>query len=197
MSTAIRFPVRRMSLADPRHLMRYLKAQTNMDPAAIAKSEGVSVQVVKRSISEVDRYYKMNATPQVDVAVRSLIRSASVLAEGSLGGLLLAEELVEMKDPRTGKTKVVKRIDKTTRLEANRIVKDLIVAIQPKGPAVELNVNQTNQVANLSSAETTEERFKRLREKAQQFNQLPPETAGVPEHIDRDEDDGDEDEEDE
>ena len=189
------------SLANPRHLMRYLKAQamggTEAEKlAAIAKSEGVSAATVKQSVCQVDRYYKQNSNPQMEVAIRSLVISAIPLAQQSLSGLLMATELVEMPDSRTGKKKIVKREDKTTRLEANRLVKDLIVAVQPKGPAVELNVSQTNQVANLSTAETTEERFRRLREKAKEFNQLPPETVGVPENIDRDEEE-DDDEEDE
>ena len=122
--------------------------------------------------------------------------------ESSMAGLLEATELVEVNDAKTGKKKVVTQEDKTTRLEASRIVKDIIVAKQPKGPVAEINVNQTNQVANLSAAETTEERMDRLRRKAAEENLLPAETAAVPGYLDRDEekpsDDDDEgDEEDE
>ena len=81
-------------------------------------------------------------------------------------------------------------------------MKDIIVAKQPKGPIAEVNVNQTNQVANLSSCETTEERMDRLRKKAAEANLLPAEVAAVPGYLDRDEepesdDDEDGDEEDE
>ena len=124
-------------------------------------------------------------------------------------GLLEATELVEINDTNTGKKRIVKQEDKTTRLEANRIVKDIIVSKQPKGPIAEVNVHQTNQVANLSTAETTEERMDRLRKKAAAENLLPAEVAAVPGYLDRDEEppedgkenaddeEGDDDEEDE
>jgi hypothetical protein len=189
----------RISRADPRHLMRYLKAQAmggeeKEKLAAIAKSEGVSVQTIRNSVYEIDTYRKRNTTLEMDMAIRDLVISAVPLAKESLGGLLTATELVEVPNGQTGKKKVVRQVDKTTRLEANRLVKDLIVAVQPKGAPVEVNVNQTNQVANLSAAETTEERMDRLRQKAREFNQLPPETVGVPEEIDSGEEDDDEEE---
>ena len=137
------------SLANPRHLMRYLKAQamggTEAEKlAAIAKAEGVSVATVKQSVYQVDTYYKRNTNVQMEMGIRDLVISAIPLAKSSLAGLLTATELVEMPDPRTGKKRIVKREDKTTRLEANRLVKDLIVAVQPKGPLIENNVTQTN-----------------------------------------------------
>jgi hypothetical protein len=191
----------RLSLSDPRHLMRYLKAQAmggeeKEKLAAIAKSEGVSVQTVRNSVYEIDTYRKRNTTLEMDMAIRDLVISAVPLAKESLGGLLTATELVEVPNGQTGKKKVVRQVDKTTRLEANRLVKDLIVAVQPKGAPVEVNVNQTNQVANLSAGtETNEERLRRLRKKAEEYNQLPPEVSGVPDSIDSGEEDDDEEEE--
>jgi hypothetical protein len=107
--------------------------------------------------------------------------------EESMVGLLTATELVEVNDGKTGKKKVIEQDDKTTRLEASRIVKDVIVAKQPKVPLVENNINNTNQVATLSVAETTEERMDRLRKRAAEENLLPAEIAAVPGYLDRDE----------
>jgi hypothetical protein len=193
----------RTSLADPRHLMRYLKAQAmggeEKDKlAAIARAEGVSIQTVRQSVTHIDTYRKKNTSLEMDLAIRDLVISAVPMAKESLGGLLTATELVEVPNGTTGKKKVVRQPDKTTRLEANRLVKDLIVAVQPKGPMIEQNINQTNQVATLSSgAETNEERLRRLRKRADEFNQLPPEVAGVPDSIDSGEEDDDGDDEEE
>lgn len=193
-----RIPKNRTSLADPRHLMRYLKQQANIDMPTIAKSEGVSVETIRRSVFMVDSYRKRNSAPEMEFAIRDFVISAVPQAKATLNSLLTATELVEMPNIRTGQKTIVKREDKTTRLEALRLTKDLMVGLQPKGPPVEVNVSQTNQVANMSAAETVEERFARLRQQAQKHNLLPPEVAGVPTHIDRDEEeelDEDEDEE--
>ena len=191
---------RKHSLADPRHLMRFLRSQTpGTTLEEIAKSEGVSVATVRDSINQIDAYNKVNSSGQVELAIRSMMIPITQQARETIIGLLTATEHVEMPDPRTGKKKIVKQEDKTTRLEAGRLVKDLIVGMQPKGPAVELNVNQTNQTANISTAETVEERMRRLRKQAQEHNLLAPEVAGVPQYIDEgmdapEEDDGEDDE---
>lgn len=194
----------RLNMRDPRHMMRLLRYQSLTGSeaeriAAIAKSEGVSRETIKQSVRQAEMYTKQNERHQVDLSINNAIRSVMPRFEESMAGLLLATELVEVKDANTGRTKVVREVDKTTRLEANRIVKDIIVGTQPKGPIAEVNVNQTTQVANLSSAETTEERMDRLRKKAAEANLIPAEIAAVPEHIDRDEepDEDDEDEEEE
>jgi hypothetical protein len=196
-STAPR-PARR-SLTDPRHLMRYLKAEANLTPEEIAKQERVSVATVRSSISMVDSYRKQNDGIEMKLAIQKVVIETAPKLQETLHGLLSATELVEMPNGKTGRKHVVKREDKTTRLEASRLVKDLIIGLQPKGAPVEVNVNQTNQVANLSQAETNEERMRRLRKKADEFNALPPEVAAVPDRIDSgdedDDDDGDEEDE--
>lgn len=178
----------RSSLADPRHLLRYLKFQAEgADDEAIkriAKTENVSVATVKQSVMQVEVYRKTNTGPEMELAMRDLVISSIPAAKDTLAGLLGAMELVEQKDSKTGKVKVVKVEDKTTRLEAMRVFTSLTASLQPKGPAVEVNVSQTNQTANLSTSETNEERFRRLRKKADAHNLLPPETAGVPTYID-------------
>ena len=197
------------NMRDPRHLMRFVKFQalTGTETerlTAIAKSEGVSASTVRESVRQIQSYREQNATLNVDLRINESILRVMPAFETSMSGLLTATELVEISDGKTGKKKVVTQEDKTTRLEASRIVKDIIVAKQPKAPLVENNLNQSNkvQVATLSVAETTEERMDRLRRKAAEENLLPAETAAVPGYLDRDEekpsDDDDEgDEEDE
>lgn len=197
----------RRNMRDPRHLMRFVKFQalTGTDAErlkAIAKSEGVAVDTIKDSVRQIQLYREQNATLNVDLRINESILRVMPAFEDSMAGLLTATELVEMPDGNTGKKKIVKQDDKTTRLEASRIVKDIIVAKQPKQPMAEINVSQTNQVATLSVAETTEERMDRLRKRAAEENLLPAETAAVPGYLDRDEDppnseDDEDDEEDE
>ena len=193
------------NMRDPRHLMRFVKFQaltgTEIERlAAIAKSEGVSKETVKASVRQIEMYNKQNESGQVDLRLNESILKVMPAWEEGMAGLLTATELIEIPDGNTGNKKVIKQDDKTTRLEASRIVKDIIVAKQPKGPMVEVNNTQTNQTAVLSSCETTEERMDRLRKKAAEANLLPAEVAAVPGYLDRDEEpeeDSDDEEEDE
>lgn len=178
---------------DPRHIVRYLKAQVmggseEAAATAIAKSEGVSMQTVLKSIRQVDTYRKKNDRIEFDYAVRSMVIDAIQPAKAALNGLLNATELVEMKDAKSGKTKVVKQEDKTTRLEALRVLNSLMIGLQPKTPMIEQNITQTQQnqtaVLQAGAGETTEERLRRLRKQAQEHRMLPPEVAAVPSHID-------------
>jgi transcriptional regulator with XRE-family HTH domain len=186
-------------LKDPRHLMRFLRKEAGLTPLEIARAEGVSEKTVVTSIATVEQYRAANSSIELELAVRNLAISAVPKAQETLHGLLSAMELVEVSDPKTGKKRSVKREDKVTRLEALRIVNTLISSLQPKAPMIENNISQTNQVAHLSAAETTEDRLRRLRDKARAFNALPPEVAGVPDAIDAggsaDDEDGDEEEE--
>lgn len=199
------------NLSDPRHLMRFLKAEalsgTEAEKvAAIAKAEGVSAATVRESIRTISRYRAQNSTLELDLAIRDLAISAVPKAKETLQGLLGAMEMVEVPDQKTGGKKVIQVEDKTTRIEAMRLVNQLIANLQPKQAPVEVNVSQTNQVAtNLSSAETMEERLRRLRRQATEHNLLPPEVSAVPDAVDaggsiidaEDDDDEGEDEDDE
>jgi hypothetical protein len=102
--------------------------------------------------------------------------------------LLTATSIVQVPNQKTGKNDSVSVADKTTRLEGARLVKDLIIGMQPKGPGQVVNVNQTNQTANIGTSETNEERMKRLRMKQQEHNLLPQQVAAVPDYIDQGED---------
>ncbi|MGA3264082.1 MAG: VOC family protein [Terracidiphilus sp.] len=74
----------------------------------------------------------------LDLRINESILKVMPKFEESMAGLLTATELVEINDATTGKKKIVKQDDKTTQLEACRIVKDIIVAKQPKGPLIVL-----------------------------------------------------------
>jgi hypothetical protein len=184
-------------MRDARHLMRYLKAKGGMDPVAIAKAEHVSIATVKDSIESIERYEQQNTEGQLQLAVRDLVISTIPQAKETINGLLTATELVMKKNLKTGKDEYVTVEDKTTRLEGSRLVRDLIVGLQPKGPGVAIQMNQNNQpVVQMGSAETVEERMKRLRAKAQEHNMLPAQTAAVPAYIDQGEDSPEDSEED-
>ena len=185
------------AMKDGRHLMRYLKAKAGLDPASIAKSEKVSLSTVVDSIKTIEAYEQQNSEGQLQLAVRDLVISTIPQAKNTINGLLTATEVVMKKNLKTGKDEYVTVEDKTTRLEGARLVRDLVIGMQPKGPMVAIQNNQNNQpVVQMGSAETVEERMKRLRKKAQEFNLLPAEVAAVPEYIDAGEDAPDDDDED-
>lgn len=178
-------PSHSRNLRNPVHLMRWMKAQAKMTPEDIATAERVSVATVKDSIRMVEQYQAQSSTAEMEFAIRHMIVRVVPKAGDTLSGLLDATELVTYKDPKTGKEKLREREDKTTRIEALKIVTELVKNSQPKGPMVEVNTHQTTQIANMSAAETTEERLRRLRKSAHEFNLLPPEVAGVPTAIDK------------
>lgn len=182
---------------DARHLMRYLKSKAGMEPMEIAKAEHVSIGTVIKSIQEIEAYENQNSEGQLQLAVRDLVISTMPQAKATLHGLLTATEMKDVKNLKTGLEERVSVEDKTTRLEGMKLVVSMAGALQPKGPAVAVNVNQTNQTANLGSGETFEERMRRLRAKAQEHNLLPPESAAVPEYVDAGRDAPDEDDEEE
>ena len=177
------------AMRDARHLMRYLKAKAGVDAKEIAKSERVSLQTVNESIKSIEMYEQQNTEGQLQLAVRDLVISNIPQAKETIHGLLTATELVLKKNLKTGKEEHVTVADKTTRLEGARLVRDLVAAVQPKGPGVAVQVNNNNQpTIQLGSAETTEERMKRLRAQAQAHNLLPPQVTAVPDYIDQGED---------
>jgi len=196
--------VRKSIMDDPRHLMRWLKSQAvggspEEAAKAVAKAEGVTVQTAKQSIQAVEAYRATFDKDRFDLATRKYLMSMMQKSEEYLGDLMGATELVEMPNAKTGKKEVVVMPDKTTRLEAQRVFKDILVGMQPKVPMVENNFNPTNQIANISTSETNEERMRRLRKQAEEFNEKPPLVAGVPKYLDAgeesDDDEGDDGEE--
>lgn len=193
--------INRSPLEDPRHLMRWLKAQAvgGSEAAAaraVAKEEHISIPAARQSIRMVETYRRKNDKVEFDFAMRDLVISSIPQAKVTLHSLLSATELVEVKDEKTGKVRVEKMQDKTTQLEAIRVLTGLMAAQIPKAPVVEQKIVQTTQVAAIqSSTETNEDRIRRIRSQAQQFNQLPPEVAAVPDRIDRGIEDEDEEEE--
>jgi hypothetical protein len=168
--------------------MRYIKSKV-MDPAAIAKAEHVSLSTVMESIKSVEVYEQQNTEGQLQLAVRDLVISTIPQAKETLQGLLTATEVVMKKNLKTGKDEYVTVEDKTTRLEGTRLVRDLVIGMQPKTPMVAIQNNQNNQpVVTVGSHETNEERIRRLRKQANAHNLLPPQVAAVPGYIDEGED---------
>ena len=189
------------STRDARRLMRYLKvkaAGSSRDAiASIAREEGVSLRTVKESYHEFEQYEQANSEGQMSLAIRHLVIALVPQAAESIGGLLNATTITSVKNHKTGQMENVLVEDKTTRLEAGRLVKDLVIGMQPKTPMVAVQMNQNNQPATMSATESNEERLRRLRKQAQEHNLLPAAVAAVPDYIDAggDEDDDDTEEE--
>lgn len=182
---------------DARHLMRYLLSQADTPIAEIAKRDNVSIKTVKESISEMERYVARNSEGQMQLAIRDMIITTTEQAKDTLDGLLKATTFIDVKQAKTGLTVSQQVEDKITRLEALKVYTGLLTASQPKVPQIVNNNSNSVQTAVLSSAETTEERMRRLKEQARQHNLLPPVVIGVPELIDKGFDPDDNDGEDE
>jgi hypothetical protein len=177
------------TMRDARHLMRYLKAKAGVDAKEIAKSERVSLQTVNESIKSIEMYEQQNTEGQLQLAVRDLVISTIPQAKETIHGLLTATELVLKKNLKTGKEEHVTVEDKTTRLEGARLVRDLVIGMQPKTPMVAIQNNQNNNpTVTVGSSETNEERVRRLRKQAQEHNLLPAQVSAVPTYIDEGED---------
>lgn len=185
----------RRSIRDARHLMRYLKVKANVSIEAIAKEERVSLETVRQSVRQIEMYETMNGDGQLKLAVNDLVMSVIPEAKVTINGLLNATTVMSLKNKKTGLMEDVLVEDKTTRLEAGRLVKDLVAVMQPRGPVVAIQNNQNMPIATMSATESNEERMRRLRRQAQDFNLLPAEVAAVPAYLDVKgaEDDGDED----
>jgi hypothetical protein len=173
------------SVQDARHLMRYLKAKANGgDLGSIAKAERVSVETVRQSVAKMEAFESMNGDGQLKLAVNGLVRTLIPTAGNTINGLLNATTIMSVKNSKTGQMEDILVEDKTTRLEAGRLVKDLISVTQPKAPTVAIQNNQNMPIATMSAAESNEERMKRLRKHAQDHNLLPAQVAAVPEYLD-------------
>ena len=169
---------------DARHLMRYLQSKAGVSPETIAQAEHISLKVVKQSIRDMERYESANSEGQLSLAVRDLIISTLPQAKATLEGLLEATNTIERPNAKTGGKDYIKEPDKITRLEALKVLNGMVMSTQPKVPMLQQNITQTNQTAVLSSAETPEERIRRLRKQASEHNLLPPVVAAVPKFID-------------
>jgi len=178
-----------VNLSDPRHLMRFLKRERGDTDQDIAAEEHVSVATVRNSIKEVRIFRQVNSQTEMDIAIRNVVIETAPKMKRTLDRLLNAKNIVRVKNSKTGKEEDIQVDDKSTQLDASRVVKELMIGLQPKSPVAVVNNNQQNNNATvvMSKAETTEERLARLRKKAAEANLLPAETAAVPDHLDRDE----------
>jgi hypothetical protein len=149
----------------------------------------VSISTVRDSIESIEMYEQQNTEGQLQLAVRDLVISTIPQAKETIHGLLTATELVLKKNLKTGKEEHVTVEDKTTRLEGARLVRDLVIGMQPKTPMVAIQNNQNNNpTVTVGSSETNEERVRRLRKQAQEHNLLPAQVSAVPEWVDEGED---------
>ena len=192
---------RRNQSAEALHLIRYAQFSASQGSdeeriSLVAKQNGVSIQSVRTSIRKVQESKIRCSTEMMETSIRDVVVSTMPALRDTIERMLSAKQIIEVPDARTGRRKAIEVDDKTVQLEAVKASISLISAVQPKAPPVAVNVNQNN-LTSLSSAETMEERMSRLRRQAEEENRRPPEIAGVPDSIDRDEyPDEDEDEDD-
>jgi hypothetical protein len=179
--------------------MRYLRTQRGEMVPDIARSEGVTVKAVEKSLRMVAVDHALNTTETLQREAISSIRSNIPEATRAIKRLLNAKTLVRETKVINGKeiTKIVTVDDTEVQVKGVNAWKDLLIAMQPKTPGgVNVNVNQSN--ANMAAATTTnirtttyEDRLRQIRNQQAEFAALPSQVIDAPEAADEEDEDDD------
>lgn len=179
-------------LDQARHYMRYLRSRDEK-PADIARSEGVTIRAIEKSIRTVEIQQALYTQTNLNVAVLGMLMKKVNKVEGTFDRMFDAKDYIEQRNP-DGSTVLIPVDDKSVQLEALKIFGSYISAQQPKSAGVSLNVQQNN--ANQANAVSTgkggyEEMLHQIVKEANTHNQLPSETADVIDDEDFSEEDDD------
>jgi len=193
-----------VTVAEAKHMMRFLRSERGEKPEDIARQEGVSVQIVEKSIRRVQIQKAMLSSDNTLEALRGIIvRNTNHASKAIANGLTAKKYVARDKRGKDGKVKTtyVAIPDIEAQTEAFKAFRGLAEAIQPKGGGISVNVKQNNQTAAMVTnvrGNGFEERLEMLRKRQEEFNQLPAEVAVSPAEdddiIDAEEDDGDDEE---
>jgi len=184
-----------MVLRQARHYMRFLRYDRGEKQEEIAKSEGVSVKAVEKSIAMVRFHRGLNTQQNLNTAVVGMLMGNLGRADQTLRKMFGAKNYIEHKQP-DGSTKLVPIDDTKVQLQALEIYGKFVESVQPKASGMNLKIQQNNaNQATMTNARSGgfEEVLHGIIGDVKAHNQLPYETADV---IDAEDEDG-EDEEDE
>jgi hypothetical protein len=157
------------SLNIPVHFERFQRMKEGETIESIAEADGVTEQVVRRSIATARLYRERNTADQANQAIVSVLLDEVTSLKRTLHDALNAEVVYE----KGGKT--VKEPDHSTRVNAGRLYKDLAQTVQPKSDnstkiQVGVGINQ-GRVAT-GAYVGMEDRLREIRQKRTQ-NVLP------------------------
>lgn len=153
---------------------------------AIAKSEGVSVEVVKKSIRRAEIYRESNSLDAVNLAVGHTVMELSVDVKQALRRGLVAKKAVKRYVRRKGKLheRMISVPDHDTQLQAADTYKGLVEALQPKGSKINVNANASATASAAAFSEANyqpgvEEMIDKIRSKVETQNTLPRELGTI------------------
>ncbi len=180
-------------LDQARHYMRAIRVEEGEKAADVARSEGVTIRAIDKSIQLVKNqrgvYTQQNMnTAMVGMLLNTLAKVAEALERG-----LNAEQYLERKSA-DGSIDYMPVPDKTAQLEAMRVFGSYFASMQAKGGGISVKVQQNN--ANQASAVATgrggyEEMLHQVIKEANTHNLLPAATADVIDDEDYSEEDDD------
>jgi hypothetical protein len=150
------------------------------------------VKVVERSIKQIRLRRNMNTQETLNTEVVGMLMGNLYLADKSFKKLFNAKKYIERRLA-DGSAELVPVDDAETKLEALKVFGEYVKAMQPKGTGLSVNVNQTNQTANVTNIRTGgfEDRLAAIRKKVAEHNLLPPVTVDAREEDPDEEDDDD------
>jgi hypothetical protein len=184
-----------MVLQQARHYMRFIRKDQGETPDAIAKSEGVSVKVVERSIRMVEMHKSLNTQANLNGAVVGMLMSNLPHVDRTFQKLFKAKNYIEQKQP-DGSTKLVPIDDTATQGKAIELFGKYVDSMQPKGGGLNLKVSQNNnnQAVAHSNAQTGgyEDMLRDIIDNASSHNALPPRVVDVIDSSDSEDDEDDE-----
>lgn len=181
-------------LRQARHYMRYLRYDQGEKQEEIAKSEGVSVKAIEKSIAMVRFHRGLNTQQNLNVAVVGMLMGNLGRADQTLKRLFAAKNYIEHKQA-DGSTQLVPVDDAKVQLQALEIYGKFVDSMQPKAGGMNLKIQQNNaNQATMTNARSGgfEEVLHGIIGNVKAHNELPYETADV---IDAEEEDGEDEEE--
>ena len=168
------------------HVRRLIQKTLGASEEAIAKAEGISVAVVKKSIQTAEIYREQHSLDSVNLVVGQTVMGVSVDAQAALRGGLRAKKIVKRWVRRKGKPyeRATLVPDHETQLAAVGEFRGLVEAIQPKGSKVNVNAtaNATANAAAFSEANYqpgVEEMIDKIRSNVERQNSVPRELGTI------------------
>ena len=186
-------------LRQARHYMRFLRYDQGEKQEEIAKSEGVTVKAIEKSIALVRLHRGLNTQQNLNTAVVGMLMGNLGKADRTLRRMFSAKNYIEHK-LEDGTTKLMPIDDTKVQMQALEIYGKYMEVMQPRGGGVSLNVqqNNSNQVTTTNARSGGfEEVLHSIIGDVKAHNELPYQTADVIEGEESDENEDDEDEDDE
>jgi hypothetical protein len=170
------------------HIVRYIQKTLGATDEAIAKAEGVSVEVVKRSIRKTEIYRETNSLDAVNLAIGHQIMDLTVDAKTAIRSGMKAHKYVKRYVRRKGKLqeRFIRTPDHEIQLAAVGEFRGLVEAIQPKGTKINNNVNASASATAAASSFSeasyqpgVEEMIDKIRSKVDEQNRVPRELGTI------------------